>query len=147
MSSEGTISDREVSMKITDIETPALILEKSIFDKNRRVMASLLSGSSMALRPHYKSHKCPAIALIQLSDGAKGLTCAKLSEAEDLVDAGIEDVLIANQVVEEPKISRLCQLAKDARITVCVDCAENIAALSRSTVSLNTTSDFSAAAC
>ena len=126
-------------MKITDIETPALILEKSIFDKNRRVMASLLSGSSMALRPHYKSHKCPAIALIQLSDGAKGLTCAKLSEAEDLADAGVSDILIANQIIDEKKLSRLASLAGRCRLTVCVESADNVLALAHAASAAGTT--------
>ena len=106
-------------MNIERLRTPALILDKEAFERNIETMRSLLEGSTLSLRPHYKSHKCAEIARMQIASGAIGITCAKLSEAEDLVDAGIEDVLIANQVVEEPKISRLCQLAKDARITVC----------------------------
>ena len=86
-------------MKLSQIETPALIVEKSIFEENRRTMQNLLKNTSMALRPHYKSHKCPAIAKLQIADGAKGLCCAKLSEAEDLALYGVEDILIANQVV------------------------------------------------
>ncbi|MBQ5725532.1 MAG: alanine racemase, partial [Clostridia bacterium] len=126
-------------MKITSIETPALILEKSIFDQNRRVMASLLSGSTMAMRPHYKSHKCPAIARIQLADGAKGFTCAKLSEAEDLARAGVSDILIANQIVDEKKLARLAALAGQCRLTVCVESEENVLALSRAASAAGTT--------
>ena len=88
-------------MKIERLRTPALILDEEAFGRNMETMRSLLSGSGVSLRPHYKSHKCAEIARMQISAGAIGITCAKLSEAEDLVDAGIEDVLIANQVVEE----------------------------------------------
>lgn len=126
-------------MKLERLRTPALIVDEEAFGRNIEAMKALLEGSSLSLRPHYKSHKCAEIARMQIASGAIGITCAKLSEAEDLVDAGIEDVLIANQVVEESKISRLCQLAKDARITVCVDCAENIAALSRAAVAADAT--------
>lgn len=126
-------------MQIDRIKTPALLIDADAFERNGERMRALLSGSSLSLRPHYKSHKCAEIARMQIEAGAIGITCAKLSEAEDLVDAGIEDVLIANQVVEESKISRLCQLAKDARITVCVDNAENIAALSRAAVAADAT--------
>ena len=126
-------------MNMERLRTPALIIDEEAFERNIEAMKTLLDGSSLSLRPHYKSHKCAEIARRQIASGAIGITCAKLSEAEDLVDAGIEDVLIANQVVEEPKISRLCQLAKDARITVCVDCAENIAALSRAAVAADAT--------
>lgn len=116
-------------MRIEHLETPALMLDKAAFDKNRAAMQSLLSGSELQLRPHYKSHKCAAIAHMQINDGAIGMTCAKLTEAEDLADCGIENILIANQIVESAKIARVAQLANKCRLTVCVDNAENICAL------------------
>jgi D-serine deaminase-like pyridoxal phosphate-dependent protein len=61
------------------------------------------------------------VARRQIAEGAKGITCAKLGEAEDLVQAGIGDVLIANQVVDPGKIARLAYLAKCCRLSVCVD--------------------------
>ena len=70
------------------------------------------------------------IAHLQIKNGAKGMTCAKLSEAIDLADCGIEDILIANQITEEKKIRRLADLAGDCHLTVCVDNKENISALS-----------------
>ena len=116
-------------MKIANLETPALIVEKKIFDKNAQKMKDLLQNSNLALRPHYKSHKCASIANFQIKNGAKGMTCAKLSEALDLADAGIEDILIANQIVEPQKISKAAFLAKACRLTVCVDNEENVDAL------------------
>lgn len=116
-------------MKIANLETPALIVEKKIFDKNAQKMKDLLQNSNLALRPHYKSHKCASIANFQIKNGAKGMTCAKLSEAIDLADSGVEDILIANQIVEPQKVSRLSFLAKQCKLTVCVDNKENIEAL------------------
>ena len=117
-------------MKISGLSTPALVLDANILKANMAAMEKLLADSSLKLRPHYKSHKCAAIAKWQVEHGAIGMTCAKLSEAEDLCDAGIEDILLANQVVDPAKVRKLAELAKNCRLTVCVDNGENIKALS-----------------
>lgn len=127
-------------MNINNISTPALIVDKAIYDKNAESMAELLKDSTLKLRPHYKSHKCAVIAHEQIKNGAVGMTCAKLDEALDLADSGIENILIANQIVDKKKISQLSYLANVCRLTVCVDNKENIlniesaAALADSTV-------------
>jgi 3-hydroxy-D-aspartate aldolase len=88
-------------------------------------------GRDAKLRPHFKTCKCSNIAHLQLAAGAKGITCAKVGEAEVLVNAGIRDILVANQVVDPRKIYRLACVAKaGAKITVAVDRAENIDTLS-----------------
>lgn len=117
-------------MKLNELETPALILEKGNFEKNLSLMKELLKGTDMKLRPHYKSHKCPAIARRQMKEGASGITCAKLSEAVDLADGGITNILIANQIVQPSKLKRAAKLAGSCYLTVCVDNLENINALS-----------------
>lgn len=126
-------------MKISGIPTPALILDIHNFKANAEKMRQLLDGTQLQLRPHYKSHKCASIAKWQIEQGAIGMTCAKLSEAEDLCDAGIENILIANQVVAPAKVQRLAALAGNCRLTVCVDNKSNIAALSRAAVACGTT--------
>ena len=113
-------------MNIERIETPALIVDANILQENIMAMNEMLKDSKLSLRPHYKSHKCAMIAHLQIKNGAKGMTCAKLSEAIDLADCGIEDILIANQITEPKKIRRLADLAGDCRLTVCVDNCENI---------------------
>ncbi len=118
-------------MLLHQIETPALIIDESILEKNMAAMAAMLRNKKTKLRPHYKSHKCAALALKQIEMGAKGMTCAKLSEAEDLADAGVEDILIANQLTDPRKIAKAARLASLCRLTVCVDDAENIRALGR----------------
>lgn len=116
-------------MKLHQLDTPALILDKTAFDRNRRTMQALLEKTTMKFRPHYKSHHCPVIAKMQIADGAKGITCAKLGEAEDIAACGIEDILIANQIVQPEKLPRVAALADKCRLTLCVDNAENILTL------------------
>lgn len=117
-------------MLVERLQTPALIVEESVMKENMATMKTLLEGTNLALRPHFKSHKCAAIAKLQMAYGAKGMTCAKLSEAQELADIGVEDILIANQVVEPRKVRQLAEMALDCRLTVCVDNEENIRALS-----------------
>ncbi len=117
-------------MKISGLSTPALILDANVFKENSEAMKTLLLNSTLKLRPHYKSHKCASIAKWQIEQGAIGMTCAKLSEAEDLCDAGIEDILIANQIVAPEKVRRVADLANNCHLTICVDNIENINALS-----------------
>ena len=126
-------------MKIFDLPTPALIADDGVITENMRRMSETLAGKSVGLRPHYKSHKCLALAHRQMASGAVGMTCAKLSEAEDLVFGGIGDVLIANQVVEKNKVYRLALLAGMCRLTVCVDDIGNAKALSRAASDTGTT--------
>ena len=118
-------------MKINNIPTPALIVDKAVFENNAKKMSELLSGGTLKLRPHYKSHKCAAIAHKQIERGAIGMTCAKLDEAIDLCDSGIENILIANQITDKQKISRLAHLANACRLTVCVDDKDNVTELER----------------
>ena len=116
-------------MKVNQIETPALILDLDRMESNIATMQDLARQNGIAMRPHYKSHKCPWIAQRQIEAGAKGITCAKLGEAEDLIEAGFRDVLIANQITDRAKLARLAWLAHRCRLGVCVDEEKNIADL------------------
>jgi D-serine deaminase-like pyridoxal phosphate-dependent protein len=93
-------------------------------------MAAFFAGRHCRLRPHFKSHKCARIARLQMEAGAVGITCAKLGEAEVLADAGIEDILIANQIVGRTKMLRLMELARRTRPMVAVDSPDNVKMLS-----------------
>ena len=116
-------------MTVKELETPALVVDVEAMERNMSRVDQILSGTSMVLYPHYKSHKCPAIAKLQMARGAGGITCAKLSEAIDLCSAGITNIVIANQVVQDEKLPKLASLAKNCRLTVCVDHKDNILAL------------------
>lgn len=125
-------------MKLNQLETPALVADLDIIEKNMETMKTILSGSILRLRPHFKSHKCAALAHKQMEMGAVGITCAKISEAEDLCDSGIDNILIANQIVDPEKIARLARLAGKCSLTVCADEERNLRMLSRAAESAGT---------
>lgn len=118
-----------VGMPVAEVDTPALLLDLDAFESNLVAMTASLAGTGVRLRPHAKSHKCPEIARRQTAAGAVGVCCQKTSEAEALVHAGIDNVLIANEVVGDAKLRRLARLAKRATLGVCVDDAAALAAL------------------
>lgn len=126
-------------MLLSQLETPVLVADADIIEQNMEKMNEVLAGKVMKLRPHYKSHKCAAIAHRQMEMGAVGICCAKLSEAEDLADSGIDNILIANQIVDPEKLVKVAALAKKCRLTVCVDDAENAKALSKAAAAAGST--------
>src|SRR5262245_48638434 len=114
---------------LADVDTPALLLDLDAFDRNVAVMAGTIRDAGVRLRPHAKSHKCPEIAKRQIAAGAVGVCCQKVSEAETMVAGGVADVLISNEIVGSAKLARLAALTKRARVSVCVDDADNAVAL------------------
>jgi D-threonine aldolase len=115
--------------RLSAVDTPALVLDLDAFERNLYRMASALRGSGVRLRPHAKSHKCPEIARRQIALGAVGLCCQKVSEAAVFVDAGVQDVLVTNEVIGDAKLRRLMALARSARIGVLVDHPQQVQAL------------------
>jgi 3-hydroxy-D-aspartate aldolase len=120
-----------VGMSIAKVDTPALLLDLDAFERNLGRLTESLRGTSVRVRPHAKSHKCPEIALRQIARGAVGVCCQKVSEAEALVQGGVGDVMLANEVVGTQKLARLAELARQARVSVCVDDAGNVADLAQ----------------
>ena len=116
-------------MSLDAIDTPALLLDLDKMDANIAFVAGRCRESGVNWRPHFKGHKTTQIAKAQIAAGAIGVTCAKLGEAEVLADAGIKDILIANQIVGPIKIARLMKLLDSADVIVSVDSPENVAAL------------------
>ena len=116
------------------LSTPALMVDLDIFNANVAAMATLLRGTGKTVRPHMKTHRTPELARRQLGDSARGVTCATVGEAEAMVAAGIDDVLIANEVVDEPRLQRLAALAERASVTVAADDPEPVMTLSRAAV-------------
>jgi D-serine deaminase-like pyridoxal phosphate-dependent protein len=114
---------------VSAVDTPALVLDLAAFERNLERMAAALRGTSVRLRAHAKAHKCPEIARRQVALGAVGVCCQKVSEAAVFVAAGIEDVLVTNEVVGDAKLRRLAVLARSARIGVLVDHPQQVRAL------------------
>lgn len=122
------------------IETPALLIDLDAVRRNIDAMNAFLNGKPIKLRPHFKTAKIPEIARMQVAAGAKGITCATLSEAEVLADAGIDNILIANQVVAPAKINRVAHLAgRISHLVVAVDSVENVNELSNACSHAGTT--------
>jgi D-serine deaminase-like pyridoxal phosphate-dependent protein len=118
--------------KLGEVDTPALILDLDAFEKNLHTLRDSVKGKPIRIRPHAKTHKCPDVAKRQIALGAVGSCCQKVSEAEAMVEGGVGDVLITNEIVGAAKLARLAALSRKARLGVCVDNAENLAPLKAS---------------
>ncbi len=123
--------DPRIGRMLSELDSPTLLLDRAISDRNLAKMAGFFAHRSSKLRPHFKNHKCVTLAKRQLAAGAVGMTCAKLGEAEILVANGVTNVLIANQVVGGSKLARLAGLAANAVITVAIDHPDHVMAVSK----------------
>jgi 3-hydroxy-D-aspartate aldolase len=99
-----------LSRNVSDLGTPALIVDLEAFERNIQKMASHCRASNIALRPHAKTHKSAKVAKRQIAAGAIGQCSASLDEAEFLAGAGIASILITAPIVSEPAIRRLLAL-------------------------------------
>ncbi len=112
-------------MRISELTTPALIVEREVLDANLATMSAALPGPR--LRPHVKAHKTTALAERQRANGHRGFTCATVRECEVMAAAGLgADLLLANEVLDARRVGALVR--DGARITVAVDSPETVAA-------------------
>jgi D-serine deaminase-like pyridoxal phosphate-dependent protein len=118
-----------IGMSVQDIETPALVVDLDILEDNIRAMATYVRENGIRLRPHGKAHKSPHIAAVQIANGAVGVCCQKVSEAETFVASGIGDVLITNEIVGRQKLKAVADLAQLAQIGICIDDPAQVSAL------------------
>lgn len=130
-----------IGMDVAAVDTPALVVDLDAMESNLRTMAAFFRERPAKLRPHAKTHKSPTIARKQIALGAVGITCAKLGEAEVMAEAGIEDILIANQIIGPIKIPRLIALLHHTRVTVAVDSGENLRDLAAAAAAQGVTLD------
>ncbi|HWV83401.1 MAG TPA: DSD1 family PLP-dependent enzyme [Hyphomicrobiaceae bacterium] len=108
-------------MPLAEVDTPALLIDLDAFERNLKRMADAVSKAGVRLRPHAKTHKSPIIGLKQIAHGAIGLCCQKVSEATVMVEGGVQDVLVSNEVIGARKLDRLAALSRQARVIGCVD--------------------------
>ncbi len=104
-----------------DLETPSVLIDLDRMERNILRMQALCDQSGVALRPHIKTHKIPAIARMQIEAGAVGIACQKVSEAEVFAEAGLNDILIPYNILGQRKTARLADLALYNRVTVAAD--------------------------
>ncbi len=122
---------RAVRRRSPDLDTPSLLIDLDALERNVAQMQRVADGAGVRLRPHTKTHKCPEIARMQLSAGAAGITVAKLGEAEVMVEAGVDDILVAYPIVGEAKLARLRALAERAAVRTTTDSVEVAEGLAR----------------
>lgn len=108
-------------MKITDLETPSVLIDLNIMEANLRRMQDYCNTLGVQFRPHIKTHKIPAIARMQLDAGAVGIACQKVTEAAVFADAGFDDIQIPYNIIGPPKTRRLMELAQRVRVTAMAD--------------------------
>lgn len=108
-----------------EIDTPDILVDRDILERNIARMAEAVAAKGLALRPHAKTHKIPEIADLQLAAGAAGLTVATIGEAEVFAERGVADLFIAYPLWVGPReAERLRRLSGTARIAVGTDSAE-----------------------
>jgi D-serine deaminase-like pyridoxal phosphate-dependent protein len=113
----------------SQLKTPALVVDMDAMEANLKRMGAFFAEGPARLRPHYKNHKCIALARRQLAHGAVGITCATLGEAEALARHGIRGILLANEIAGSVAIERYVELSRITEIMVGVDNAHTVAAL------------------
>jgi D-serine deaminase-like pyridoxal phosphate-dependent protein len=113
------------------IETPAAVVDLDRLERNLARWQSYCDDAGLRSRPHVKTHKCVEIARMQVELGARGITCQKLGEAEVMVDAGFDDVLIPYNLLGDAKLRRLTALLERAQVSVTVDDAALLPGLAR----------------
>jgi D-serine deaminase-like pyridoxal phosphate-dependent protein len=112
-------------VKVSQLTTPALVVEATLLEDNLAAMAAALPGSR--LRPHVKAHKCTALAARQQAHGHRAFTCATVAEMEGMAAAGLgDDLLLANEVTDARRLGDLVR--SGVRVTLAVDSPETIEA-------------------
>ena len=108
-------------MHIEELETPAIVVDLDVLERNISSLADYCRRSNLNLRPHTKTHKIPEIARMQVKAGSRGITVAKVGEAEVMAAAGMDDILVHYPVFGRAKLERLAYLARDRKIIVAID--------------------------
>jgi D-serine deaminase-like pyridoxal phosphate-dependent protein len=116
---------------IQDLDTPALLLELSVMERNLARMVQFIDQGPTRLRPHFKNHQCLWLSSKQIAAGAIGITCARVEHAEALVSHRISSVLIATEIAGDAKLSRCAELARQAELILAVDNPHVVADIGR----------------
>ena len=111
-------------MNVCEIDTPALVVDLDIMERNLSRVADYARQHNLRLRPHTKTHKSVRLARRQIALGAAGLTVAKVGEAEIMLGAEPPDVLVAFPIIGQTKLARLMEVARRTRVTVALDNAQ-----------------------
>ena len=108
----GPVKPQQSGISKWDLDTPALCVDLDKLQRNIDKMQRACNANKIAVRPHAKTHKCAAIAKLQMAAGAIGICAAKLSEAEALFEAGLDRIMMTTANLPPAKIRRAMQLKK-----------------------------------
>ena len=113
------------------LPTPFLVVELDTAQANTAAMERRLEGSRIAIRPHIKVHRIPELGRMQTSAGAAGIACQTLEEVERMIDAGFNDILLTNSLVDPLKLDRFMELNAKAAVAITAESEESVRELSR----------------
>ncbi len=108
-------------MTIDDIDTPAVLIDLDIVERNLKAAQDYADAHGLKLRPHVKTHKLPRFALAQMALGAIGITAQKLGEAEAMADGGVTDIFLPYNIIGPRKLDRLLALHQRVTLSVTAD--------------------------
>ena len=105
-------------MLFESLDTPSVLVDLDVAERNLLECQRYCDEHGLRSRPHIKTHKLPFLAKAQVEAGAVGITCQKVSEAEVMAEAGLEDIFLTFNILGPAKLARLRRLAE--RIKLCV---------------------------
>lgn len=112
----------EPGQSLSEVITPMPVIDEVRLARNIARAQDYLASHGIAMRPHIKTHKIPAIASQQIAAGAVGINCQKVTEAEVFADAGFDDILITYNILGAARVARLAALNdRVARLSVVAD--------------------------
>jgi D-serine deaminase-like pyridoxal phosphate-dependent protein len=95
-----------------ELDTPALCVDLDKMEQNFATLQKVMVANKIASRPHAKTHKCPAIARLQIASGSIGVCTTKVSEAEAMFAGGVEKIMMTTANLTPVKIRRAMALRK-----------------------------------
>jgi D-serine deaminase-like pyridoxal phosphate-dependent protein len=119
----------DIGLRKEQLDTPTLWVDLDKLENNITMLAAHFESANVDWRPHMKGIRIAGIAHKAIAAGAIGVTCATIKEAEAMANAGIREILIANQIVGSNKIMRLVNLCRYTDTKTIVDNADNVAKL------------------
>ena len=130
---------KEAKIPYSSLDTPAILVDMDKLEANIKEMAQLAKQAGVGLTPHSKCHKSPYICQLQMKAGAKGISVSKLSEAEVLINEGINDIEVVHPFIGEHKFRAFKKLFGNpgVSIKVTVDMMEQVEGLSQIGQALN----------
>jgi D-serine deaminase-like pyridoxal phosphate-dependent protein len=126
-----TLVEPSIDISVQELDTPSVVIDSEQMERNLADMADFCRKRGIKLRPHSKTHKIPQLALKQIEYGAVGVCTQKVSEAQVMVENGVRNVFISNEVIGSEKLGLFAKLSEKAKMSICIDSMEGIRNLSK----------------